>query len=427
MANPIVALRNAVLGWFDTAGNGTYSPAVGATSEAGAIVNESSALKLAAVWACTRLISETIATLPVGVYQRMPNGSKRYALEHPLHRILSKRPAPGVIAPVMWESFVAAMLLRGNALCERLEYGGRLVGLRFLAPHRLAITRTYPTGARRYFYTDDNGLQREIQASSIWRVPGFSIDGDWGVDVLWYGANVIGTAQAADLAASGTMRRGLMPTVAFQYPGALKGQQREDAREYILEQSGAVNSGSPVILEHGMTAQTLGIDPKSAQLLETRQYNREDVCSWFRVPPWMVGYGEKSTAWGTGLEQIFQMFITMVLRPWLVRIETAAALDLLPIADQIAGYYVQYNVEGLLRGDSAARAAFYDKMIKAAVMKPDEAREYEDMPAVGGNADELMINSATVLVKDLGAPNDTAQPQSGSAAGAPADPDSGNP
>jgi HK97 family phage portal protein len=403
------ALKNVIAGWFGIDGSGSYSASVGALSAGNVAVNDQSALKLAAVWACVRLISETIASMPLGVYQRQPDGSTRYAPEHPLHNVIHEQPNPDAVASVMWESFIAAMLLPGNAFCEKLMIAGRVVGLRFLAPHRLYVVRDMPTGKRRYHYTYDDGVQREIPADRIWRVPGFTLDGDWGVSSIHYGANVFGGAIAADTAAAKTYEKGLMPTTAFQYPGVLQGKARDDAREYILGQSGVLNSGNPVILERDMTVQQIGINPKDAQLLEARQYSREEICSWFRVPPWMVGYGEKSTAWGTGMEQQMIGFVTFVLRPWLVRIEQYAKLGLLTAQDRGRGYYVHFSLDALLRGDSAARAAFYDRMIKAAVMTPDEARELEEWPAMGGNAGKLMINSATVLLDQIGAANVAAQ------------------
>ena len=414
MASKIkTALRNAVLGWFDLTGGGNV--VIGSRSESGAMVTEESTLKLAAVWACVRLISETIASLPLGIYQKSGTG-KRYAPEHPLHRILHEAPNADSTASVMWESFVTSMLLPGNALCERLEVAGRLVGLRFLVYARLHMPKQ-ADGTRRYFYTYDDGVQREIPASRIFRVPGFTLDGNWGVSSIRYGANIFGAAQSANTAANKTYENGLLPTTAFQYPEKLREGQRTDARNDILSHSGAVNAGRPVILEYGMTVQQLGISPADAQLLESRRYSREEICSWFRVPPWMVGYGEKSTAWGTGMEQQMIAFLQFVLAPWLRRIEQFIDKDLLTPADRARGYYSKFSVEGLLRADSKSRAEFYDKMIKAAVMTPDQARELEEWDAMGGNAAKLIVNSATTLLDSLGVTqNEPATTQSGTPA-----------
>lgn len=401
-------LRNMVLGWFGIDGTGTYTPTGTATSVGNVSVSTDSALRLAAVWACVRLISETIASLPLGIYQKRGTG-KRYAPEHPLHSILHDTPNPDSTASVLWEAFVAAMLLPGNGMCEKLMIGNRIVGLRFLAPAQLYTVKG-PGGVRRYYYTYDDGVQREIPASKIWRVPGFTLDGSWGVSSIYYGCNVFGSAQSAETAAAKTFEKGLMPTVALSYPEKLRDNQREEMRATVETLSGAANAGRPIVLEAGMSAEILGINPKDAQLLEARNFSREEICSWFRVPPWMVGYGEKSTAWGTGMEQQMIAFLQFVLAPWLRRIEQFIDKDLLTPQDRARGYYSKFSVEGLLRADSKSRAEFYDKMIKAAVMTPDQARELEEWDAMGGNAAKLIVNSATVRLDDLGAQNVTQTP-----------------
>lgn len=397
-------LHNAVLGWFSPSGSGDYMPVSPINSLTGETLTTDSVLRLAAVWACVRLIAETIASLPLGIYQTSGQG-KRYAPEHPLHMILHDTPNPDCTASVMWESFVAAMLLPGNGFCEKLVFSGRIVGLRFLAPARLSITRGLD-GKREYRYTYDDGIQRIIPPDRIWRVPGFTLDGNWGVSSIYYGCNVFGGAQAADNSAASVYKSGLQKTTAFQYPEKLRSDQREDARKYILDQSGIMNAGRPIILEGGMTVQDIGINPSDAQLLESRRYSREDICSWFRVPPWMVGYGEKSTAWGTGMEQQMIAFLQFVLAPWLRRIEQYINKDLLTPDDRARGFYAKFSVEGLLRADSKSRADFYDKMIKAAVMTPDQARELEEWEAMGGNAGKLIVNSATTLLDKLGEQNE---------------------
>src|SRR5690606_40882157 len=141
----------------------------------------------------------------------------------------------------------------------------------------------------------------------------------------------------------------------WKYPKVLRADQRAEARETIKKISGAVNSGEPAILEADMDVGTIGINPDEAQMLESRGFSVEEVCRWFRVPPFMVGHAEKSTRWGTGIEQQMSGFLTFTLRPWLRRIEQSITKDLLLPAER-PRYFPKCNVEGLLRGDSAARA-----------------------------------------------------------------------
>ncbi|AZR95107.1 phage portal protein [Bordetella trematum] len=402
-AQKVGRLRAAVLGWLGAPFGLTDVDAwarLGATSSAGVNVNDQNILQLSAVWACARLISETIGTLPLGMHERTTNG-KRPAPQHPLHFILGTQPNADTVSSVHWEAVVAAMLLRGNARCEKLMVGERVVGLQFLYPGRLAITRR-ADGAKECRYTEDDGRQRIIPASRIWTIPGWSLDGQTGVSVIRYGAQVFGAALATDEAAAGTFKRGLMPTTWFKYPKLLKDNQREEARTFITERaSGAINSATPLILENEMEVGTIGINPKDAQMLESRAFSVEEICRWFRVPPWMVGHTEKSTSWGTGIEQQMIGFLVFTLRPWLKRIEQSIVKDLLTPAER-SRYYPKFAVEGLLRSDSAARAAFYSVMVNNGILTRDEVRELEDRAPMGGNAAVLTVQTALAPLDSLG-------------------------
>lgn len=372
----------------------------GGASTAGQRVTTDSMLRLSAVWACARLISQCIGSMPLSMYERT-GGGKRVAQQHPLHMILHDQPNADTTAALHWEATVAAMLLRGNARAEKLMIGQRVVGLQFLHPARLVIRRN-AAGQKTYWYTEINGRQREIPAARIWNVPGFSLDGVDGVSVVGYGSGVFGAAQAAEAAASGTFARGLMPTTYFKYPKVLSKDQREDARDFIENRlSGAINAGKPAILEAEMDVGNIGIDPSDAQLLESRAFSVEEICRWFGVPPHMVGHSEKSTSWGTGIEQQVLGFLTFTLTPWLRRIEQAISKDLLSPAERLR-FYPKFNVEGLLRADSAGRSAFYGAMVDKGIYTRDEVREKEDLPPMGGNAAVLMAQTAMAPLDSLG-------------------------
>lgn len=371
----------------------------GASSSAGVSVSQDSMMKLSAVWACTKLISETIATLPLSVYERGTAG-KRIARQHPLHFIIHDQPNADVGAAVFWESVVAGMLLRGAARVERLYVGDRQVGLSFLHPDRLHYTQR-SDGTRDWTYTDTRGRQRSIADKRIWTIPGFSLDGENGVSVIQYSAEVMGSAMAAASVANSTFANGLHQTVALKYPQTLRVEQRTQAREALSLLSGGLNAGKPVILEAGTDVVTVGIKPVDAQLLESRAFSVEEICRWFRVPPFMVGHSEKSTSWGTGIEQQMIGFLTFTLAPWLKRIEQYIEKDLLTPAER-RRYYVKFNVEGLLRADSSARGAFYTAMVDKGIMTRDQVREKEDMDPMGGNAAVLTVQAQMVPLDSIG-------------------------
>lgn len=372
-------------------------------NEAGVAVTAKAVLQVDAAWACVRLISETIATLPLSMYERTKTG-KRVASQHPLHFVVHDQPNIDSTAAVFWEAMVVAMLLRGNAFAEKLYAGERLIGLQFLDPARLTINRDL-NGNKVYRYLRANGAPRIIAPARIWRIPGFTLDGENGVSVIAYGAKVFGNAIAADRAAARTFRNGLLQTIYYKVQAFLKPEQRTEFKKNLM---GSIERGETPLLEGGTEAGTLGIKPSDAQLLESRAFSVESICRWFRVPPWMVGHTEKSTSWGTGIEQQMIGFLTFTLGPWLRRIEQAISKDLLTPAERLR-YYPKFTVEGLLRADSAGRAAFYGVMVDKGILTRDEVRELEDREPMGGNAAVLTVQTAMTTLDAIGAGSDADQ------------------
>lgn len=371
-------------------------------NDIGVTVTPKTVLQVDAVWSCVRLISETIATLPLSMFEKTNTG-KRVANQHPLHFVIHDQPNTDSTAAVFWEAMVAAMLLRGVGIAEKLYAGPRLVGLAFLDPDKLSIT-IQSNGVKSYRYMGDKG-PRSIPASRIWAVPGFTLDGVNGVSVIAYGAKVFGNAMAADKAAAQTFKNGLLQTIYYKINAFLTPGQREEFKKNV---KGSIERGEAPLLEGGTEAGALGINPADAQLLESRSFSVESICRWFRVPPWMVGHTEKSTSWGTGIEQQMIGFLTFTLGPWLRRIEQAISKDLLSPAERLR-YYPKFSVEGLLRADSAGRAAFYAAMVNNGILTRDEVRELEDREPMGGNAAVLTVQSAMTTLDSVGAASDANQ------------------
>lgn len=367
--------------------------------DSGVVVSPQAVMQLDAVWACVRLISETIASLPLGMYERTPQG-KRYAPQHPLHYLIHDQPNADSTATVFWEAVVASMLLRGAARIEKQIVAGRLAGLLFLDPDRLTIT-TDTQGRKTYLYREEGGAQRSIPADRIWTIPGFTLDGINGVSVIAYGAKVFGAAIAAEQAAAKTFKNGMLQAVFYKVNTWLRPDQRAEFKKSLAQ---SIQRGEAPLLEGGTDAGMLGIKPSDAQLLESRAFSVEAICRWFRVPPWMVGHTEKSTSWGTGIEQQMIGFLTFTLSPWLKRIEQAITKDLLTPAERLK-FYAKFSVEGLLRADSAGRANFYASMVNNGILTRDEVRELEDREPMGGNAAALTVQSAMTTLDALGVAN----------------------
>ena len=394
-------IRAAILSWLGgEITDSAFFLGQPSAATAGQNVNESTILQLSTVWRCVRLIAENIATLPIGIYERVPNG-RVSATSHPLYHIIHSVPNRDTTAAVFWEAFVASMLLQGNGFAEKKYVGKTLVALEFLSPRRLSVNCDN-NGRREYRYTERDHTQRVIPESAVFRVPGFTIDGSWGLSGIQYGAMVFGSALAAQSAANSTFEHGLTQTVAFTLDRVLTPQQREQFRGTVDSISGALNAGRPAVLEGGMGVEAIGINPRDAQLLESRNHSVEEIARWFGIWPGMIGHQTAGQSmFGSGYEQAVLSFLTFTLRPFLRRIEEWIYKDLLSPADQ-QRFYAEYNVEGLLRADSEARGKFYALMISNSIMSPDEVRQKENMPPMGGNAGVLLAQGAMMPLDKLG-------------------------
>lgn len=381
--------------------NSSWSNIFGNLSNSGESVSVEKALKIDAVWACVRLISETISTLPIVLYERQDDGSRLPAKDHPLFNVLRYQPNIHMTSVSYTQALTASLLLRGNGFTQVKRQRDEITSLNFLIPTRMSMSWTERDDLA-YKYTDRNGHQFDIPKSEILHIPAFSLDGRIGLSPIQYGANTFGSAISAEKAASGTFKNGLMPTVAFKVDRVMTPEQREAFRDYVSKISGALNAGKSPVLEQGVTPEMIGINPVDAQLLESRNFSVESICRWFRVPGWMIGYaGEGQTKWGSGMEQEMIGFLTFTLRPWLVLIEQAMNKNLLSPAERTK-YYVEFNIEGLLRADSATRSEFYSKMVNNGLYTRDEVRTMENLPKHGGVASKLTIQKQNVPIDDAG-------------------------
>lgn len=400
-------IKSAVLNWlgFGLTDTEHWRQLLGREVTSGERVNADTAMTLSAVYACVRLIAQTISTLPLNLYERTDVGRVE-ANGHPLARLLRMKPNADMTAVVFWEAVVASILLQRGAYVEKRMIGTRTVSIDFIHPIRISRA----SGGWRIL--DLDGSQREVPIDRVVYIPAFSIDGRCGKSVIEYGAEVLGSALAANKAANGTFKNGLQPTVAFKYPGTLRENQRADAREAIEKLSGASKAGKPIILEAGTDAMTIGINPKDAQLLESRGYSSDEVCSMFGVPPVMIGRGDKASSWASSSESLNTWFLQYSLRPWMRRIEMAVWDGLLTPAEQ-GRYYAEFAVEGLLRADTAGRTALYASALQNGWMNRNQVARLENMPPVPGG-DIYTVQSNLVPIDKVGqqiTPGTPAQPE----------------
>lgn len=408
LSSAVTAPQTSIIDWvgrsLSGSGGGIWAQTLGSTSVNGKVVTINKAMRLAACWSCVRLISETMATLPLGLYRRLPDGGREVASENDLHWILNTTPNSRMTAVQFWEAVVASMLLRGNAFVEIIRVSGRIVALEFLLPNRMDLD-VADNGEILYRYREKNGQLRDIASGNMMHIPAFSLDGQIGLSPIAYGADVFGSAMSAEDVASATFKNGMHQTVAFEVDAQLNKQQRDDFRDYVQRISGAMNAGKSPVLEKGVSAKVIGINPIDAQLLESREYSAEEICRFYMVDPTLVGYSDKASNWGTGLEQKLLRFLTFTLRSYMRRIEEGITRNLLTPA-QRRQLYPEFSIEGLMRADSAARATLYSQMVQNGIYTRDECRMKENLPKMGGNAAVLTVQTNLSPIDQLGQGDD---------------------
>jgi HK97 family phage portal protein len=367
----------------------------------GKSVTVDAAMQLSTVWACVRLISETVATLPLMLYRDQGSSGRVIASDDPLYALLHSAPNADFTAVEFWEGVVLSLCLWGNAYAKKEMMGARLVALTPLLADRMIVARTQ-SGALEYRYSDSKGraVYREDQ---IFHVRGFGGSADTGLSPISFARQSLGTAMAADEMAGALFANGMRPTGILTVEQVLDPIQRTQVRENIVAPLiGSDKAGGVMVLEAGMKFLPITMTPEDSQFLQTRAFHIEEICRWFRVPPFMVGHTEKSSSWGTGLEQQLIAFLAFSLKPYLARIEQAVSRSLVPVTQRHI-LKPEFKVEGLLRTDSAARSAFYAIMVQNGIMTRNEVRRLENLPPLSGG-DELTVQSQNVPLSHNGGP-----------------------
>jgi len=352
----------------------------GSESASGERVSAGSALALSAVWGCVNLLAGTIGSLPLMVYRTDRAGRRTVYREHPLYWLLHDSPNAEQTALDFWEFGCASLELSGNMLAaiER-GTGGRVAALRPVRWEEVSVGRDN-AGALRYRWADENR-----GSDGVLHVRGFGGGPEGGLSTLAYARHAFGLAQAIDRAAGGMFRNGLRTSGVLSLKDFMSEEKRSVYEEALTTRwSGAMNAGRPMILEGGATWSTVTLNAEDAQMLQSRGFSVEEICRFFGVPPFMVGHTEKTTSWGTGLEQQILGFQKFTLRRRLKRIEMALAKQLLTPTDRAEGVTIEFNLEGLLRGDSPGRAGFYQSGLMNGWMTINEVRALENMPPVEG-------------------------------------------
>lgn len=325
------------------------------SSNSGKTVNPKNAVQMSTVYACVRVIAETIASLPLAVYEDTDTGSQK-ATDHPLYRILHDEPNPEMTSFVMREVMLSHLLLWGNSYCQIIRTGkNHVASLYPLLPERMEVDRNNQTGALVYTYTTTEGNAVKLKPTDVLHIPGLGFDGIMGYSPIALEKNAIGLGIAAEEYGSTFFKNGARPSGVLTHPNTVKDPKR--LREnWNATYGGSSNGGKVAILEENMSFTPISLPNNEAQFLETRRFQVEEICRIYRVPPHLVGNLDRATF--SNIENQSIDFAVHTIRPWLVRIEQAMNRALF-VDSEKGRFYVQFNLDGLMRGDYKSRMEGY--------------------------------------------------------------------
>lgn len=373
----------------------------------GKTVNELTALQTTAVYACVRILSETIASLPLHVY-RYTEGGKAKDTGHVLYTLLHDEPNPDMTSFVFRETLMSHLLIWGNAYSQILrDRSGQVIGLYPLLPDQMSVHRS-EKGKLYYVYNryeEDNPNFQEkgsivLSQEEVLHIPGLGFDGLIGYSPIALAKNAVGMTLACEEYGASFFGNGANPGGVLEHPGILKDPAKvRDSWNAVYQ--GTRNAHKVAVLEEGMSYKQIGIPPEEAQFLETRKFQVNEIARLFRIPPHMVGDLEKSSF--SNIEQQSLEFVKYTLDPWVVRFEQALKKSLL-LPEEKKTHFIKFNVDGLLRGDYQSRMNGYAIGRQNGWLSTNDIRELEELnpipPEEGG--DLYLINGNMTKLKDAG-------------------------
>ena len=379
----------------------TTGTGVGFSSGGGSIfrgnmttVSPQNAMQLTTVFACNRVIAETISSISLDIYEIVGAGKEK-AKDHPLYDILKYSPYPGVTS-VMWrELIVSALNTRGNHYTQIIRDGNRYIKALFPLITDNMKPEWTKGGKRAYLY-DLGGKKVPVPADEILHIPGLPSDnGLIGLSPIEYNRKALQLGATTQQFGLNFFDKGANASGAFATDGELSDESYARLKKDLNENYvGMQNSGKPLLLEGGLKFERISIPNNDAQFLETRKYQKEEIASIFRVPMHMINSLENATF--SNIEHQSLEFVQFTILPWIKRIEQAMNMQLLT-AEERKRYSIKFNVDSLLRGDFKTRTEGYGTMIQNGIMSVNEARALENMnPVDGGDKRYMQMNMTTI-------------------------------
>lgn len=361
-------------------------------TQAGKYVDEEIALRYSAVWACVRVISETIATLPWCVYKRTAKGREEDSRSN-IYWILHNQPNPEMTAFSFKEMMLRRALLCGNAYAEiERDASGRPLWLWPIDSERVRVERDEQTRQVVYRISDQSSSVT-LAAADVFHLKGPGGDGLTGFSMIRYAAESVGLGLAMDEFGSSFFGNGAHVSLVIKHPNKLSDQALEHLKQSLAEKNSGKKSLSPMVIEEGMSIEKMGVPPEEAQFLESRKWQVLDIARWYRMPPHKLGILDRATY--TNIEQSAIEFVSDAIIPWCVRLEQEADLKLYG-RNNHGVCYTKLNVGAILRGDMKSRYDSYAVGRQWGWLSANDVLDMEDSnPIPGGDIYMVPVNMTT--------------------------------
>ncbi|MFT0532261.1 phage portal protein [Castellaniella hirudinis] len=366
-------------------------------TKSGASVNHKNALEVTTVLACVRVISEGIAQVPFKLY-RQQGDKKLPAIDHPLYRVLHRKPNSWMTSFELRETMAIHCALTGTAIAfvNRDIRGDIRELIPITAPVEITQNDDYSLS---YIVTAPNGKRHAFPQAAIWHWRGPSWDGVMGMDIIKLAREAIGLAMATEGSHAKMQQSGAALAGIYSVDGKLDPTQYQQLRGWLdKEFDGIANLGRTRLLDRNAKFYPMSMTGIDAQLLETRKHQIEEVCRALRVMPIMVGYYDKAATYASS-EQMFLAHKVHTLDPWYERIGQSAECQLLTDKECDDGYFVKFIGAGLMRGSHKERFEAHARALGSggspAWMTQDEVRDLEDLNPMGGSAAVLPVTTNT--------------------------------
>ena len=360
------------------------------------------------VFACVRLIAETFGSFPAHLFRRTSDRERERVEQtktrYPgsLARLIHQSPNIEMTASEFWELRTGHVASWGDAWAEIVRDGmGRPSALWPLRPDRMEVKRS-KAGRRQFLYTLDSGERVELLPRQVFHTRGFGLDPLVGLSPIGVARQAVSVALATEEYGGRLFANSAIPGVVVKSPNRMKAQEVKEFKANWTQKFGGLSNAQRVaVLHSGMEVETLGIPPKDAQFLDLRKFEVAELARLFRVPLHMIQEVEKSTSWGSGIEQQDIGFAVHTMLPYVTRTEASINRDL---RDPEAGntlldeaLFAKFDMRGLLRGDMKTRAEFYSKGINDGWLLREDVRALEDLPVIAGLDKPVLSENVQVL------------------------------